>query len=161
MYCWVGGICKQGEMGSAISKARAGACVCTEHTQRGVARLLSREAEKCLLCSHQSSSGHERSLAQEITGVQAQLLPILPKKKITHKKCRSRNEAVETKYPGGLHQGNAVIDRTDSPAQPRSPLPSPKLQQDPFRSSFLGLPTIRTDRPTMPVPPCVAGPRAC
>lgn len=109
------------------------------------------EAEKRLLCSRQSSSRHECSLAQEITWVQLLVIP----QKNTKNPRRSRNEAVKPKLPGGLHHGNATIDRTDAQAQPRFPLPSPKIQQLPFRGSPLGAPTSRTHRccPTTAMPP--------
>lgn len=131
-------------------------CVHRARLEKGGPASVPGEAEKCLLCSHQSSSGHECSLAQEITGAQAQLLAILPK---NHKNCRSRNEAMKTKLPGGLHQANAIIDRIDTRVQRCFHLP--KLQQLPFGSSSLGVPTSRTDRccPAMPVPPCSLWPK--
>lgn len=154
MYSLEEWICRLGGTVSAIFKAQAGACVCTYW--RGVAQLLSPERLRNACCA---PTGHECSLAQKITGAQAQLLANPPK---NHKKCRSRNEATKTKLPGGLHQGNVIIDRINTRVQPCFPLPSPKLQQLPFRSSSLGVPTSRTDHccPTMPVPPCSLWPKS-
>lgn len=56
-------------------------CVSRARLERGGPASVTGEAEKCPPCSHQSSSEHKCSLAQEITGAQAQLLAIPPKKK--------------------------------------------------------------------------------